>query len=142
MPSPIWKLRQLLLKKKSEFLKRLKKSSAFYPVKRAVVSIIFYRRTWAKSGAKKQLEEFAKSLLLKYNEFNLLNFSAKILSRAAEKLGLKRLSSFLATSMQEDTGINRHVIFRYLMKELFLYFFIAFLWSLLSRLRSQLWSDF
>ncbi|MBR0101537.1 MAG: LptF/LptG family permease [Treponema sp.] len=127
MPSPIWKLRQLLLKKKSEFLKRLKKSAAFYPVKRAVVSIIFYRRTWAKSGAKKRLEEFAKSLLLKYNEFNLLNFSAKILSRAAGKLGLKRLSSFLANSMQEDTGINRHVIFRYLMKELFLYFFIAFI---------------
>ncbi|MBR1721239.1 MAG: LptF/LptG family permease, partial [Treponema sp.] len=29
--------------------------------------------------------------------------------------------------MQESNGINRHVLFRYLMKELFLYFFIAFI---------------
>lgn len=127
MVSPIWKLKQLLAQKKSEVLKRLKKSSFFYPVKRIVVSIIYYRRTWARSQTKKKLEELAKVLIQKYADFNLLNFMARGLGLCAGKIGLKKLSAYLANSMQEDTGINRHVIFRYLMKELFLYFFIAFI---------------
>lgn len=125
--NPLWKLRRLIAQKKAEYLRKFKKTSAFYPIKRVIVSIIYFRRTWARSELKKRLEDLGKLLLQKYSEFNLLNFSARMLSRLAGKLGFKGLSAFFATFMQEDTGINRHVIFRYLMKELFLYFFIAFI---------------
>ena len=127
MASPIWKLRQLIAQKKKNYLKKFKKTGAFYPVKRVLVSVIYYRRTWARSTAKKNLEEFCKFLLLKYSEFNLLNFCSKKLSKLFAKLKFKKQSDFFATLMQEETGINRHVLFRYLMKELFLYFFIAFI---------------
>ncbi|MBR1402852.1 MAG: LptF/LptG family permease [Treponema sp.] len=127
MPSPIWKLKRFLSKKKDEFLKTCRKSSAFYPVKRVIVSVIFFRRTWNQSQAKKQLVEFGKTLLATYAEFNLVNAIARGISRLAYKLRLKRAGEFFATSMQESNGLNRHVLFRYLMKELFLYFFVAFI---------------
>ena len=127
MASPIWKLRRFLSEKNAEFLKKFRKTKAYFPIKRIIVSIIYYRRTWAKSRAKRELEDFGKLLVQKYNDFNLLNFIAKCLSKIAYFFRLRRLGSFWKTSMQEENGINRHVLFRYLMKELFLYFFIAFI---------------
>ncbi len=57
--------------------------------------------------------------------FNLLNALSGALSRFLCAIGLKRLSRAVRT--QEENGVNRHVLVRYLSKELFLYFFIAFL---------------
>ena len=127
MASPIWKFKRFLAKKKTEILKKLEKIRAFYPVKRFLVSIIYYRRTWEKSNLRRKLNEFSKTLVQKISDFNLINFSSKCLSCFAKKLRLKRLGAFFETAMQEENGINRHVLFRYLMKELFLYFFIAFI---------------
>ncbi|MCR5723531.1 MAG: LptF/LptG family permease [Treponema sp.] len=57
--------------------------------------------------------------------FNLLNAVGSGLSHLFQKMGLTRLSS--AVRLQEKNGVNRFVLVRYLSKELFLYFFIAFL---------------
>ncbi|WP_294429123.1 LptF/LptG family permease [uncultured Treponema sp.] len=127
MASPIWRLKRFLNGKITELLKKFRKTKAYLPIKRVLVSIIYYRRTWARSKAKKNLEEFGKILVQKYNDFNFLNFLSKSFSKAAKLFHLKRLSSFWETAMQEENGVNRHVLFRYLMKELFLYFFIAFI---------------
>ena len=127
MASLIWKFKRFLAQKKKESLRKFKKTSAFYPIKLFLVSIIYYRRTWARSEAKKKLEEYGKIFVQKYNEFNLLNTCARSLSKLASKLKFPKAAEFLRTSMQEESGINRHVLFRYLMKELFLYFFIAFI---------------
>lgn len=121
------RLRQLYARKKADSLKTIKKTGAFYPVKRVIVSILYFRRTWKKSSLKKRLEEAGKSFVQKYAEFNLLNYLIKTLSRLAIALKLKKTGDFLETAMQEKNGINRHVLFRYLMKELFLYFFISFI---------------
>ncbi|MBQ6056304.1 MAG: LptF/LptG family permease [Treponema sp.] len=43
------------------------------------------------------------------------------------RLGYKKQGEYLSTAMQEKSGLNRHVLYRYLLKELFLYFFVAFL---------------
>lgn len=127
MASAIWRLKRFLSQKSQELLKKFRKTKAYLPVKKIFVSAIYFRRTWARSRAKKQLEEFGKTLLLKYSEFNLLNSSVRAISRVAKVLRLRKTASFFETSMQESNGVNRHVLFRYLMKELFLYFFIAFI---------------
>ena len=127
MANPIWLFRRFIANKKKEVLRKFKKSRAYYPVKKLFVSVLYYRRTWTRSVAKKRLEEQVKILLLKYNDFNLLNFLSKGLSKFFYKIKWQKPASFFRTFMQEETGINRHVLFRYLMKELFLYFFIAFI---------------
>ncbi|MCR4823378.1 MAG: LptF/LptG family permease [Treponema sp.] len=124
MASLIWKLKGLLNKKKAEYLKKF---HGLYAVKRTLVSIIFFRRTWRKSRLKKNLEEGTKLLLIKLSEFNFLNSLSRGFSKLLYKLHLKKPADFFRTALQEDTGINRHVLFRYLMKELFLYFFISFI---------------
>ena len=124
MPSQIWRLKRFLNKKKSDYLKAFRR---LYPVKRFFVSVIYYKRTWLKSDAKKRLEELGKTILQKYGEFNLLNSIFKALSFLLKKAGLKRAGEAVGLEMQESNGVNRHVLFRYLMKELFLYFFIAFI---------------
>ncbi len=123
----IWKLLGFLSEKKADYLKKVRRLRALYPVKRIFVSIIYYRRTWLRSNAKKQLEEYCRLIAFKYSEFNFLNTAAHYLSLFAKKCHLEKASLYIGDSMQEDTGINRHVFFRYIMKELFLYFFIAFL---------------
>ena len=127
MASPVWRLKRLFSKKISELLKKFRKTRGYYPVKRFLVSVIYYRRTWARSTAKKKLEDFGKTLLLKYNDFNLLNSLFRGISFLLKKAGLKKASAAAGEAMQESNGVNRHVLFRYLMKELFLYFFIAFI---------------
>ncbi|WP_407426876.1 LptF/LptG family permease [Treponema sp.] len=127
MAGLVWKLKRFLNAKKSEILKKIRKSKGYFPVKRVIVSVIYYRRTWAKSQLKKNLEEYGKLFVQKYNEFNLLNSLARGLAFIFYKLKFNKTSNFFKSSMQEENGINRHVLFRYLMKELFLYFFIAFI---------------
>ncbi|MBQ7159913.1 MAG: LptF/LptG family permease [Treponema sp.] len=59
--------------------------------------------------------------------FNLLNWVFRSTGRLLYRLGLRRLGNIIAMTVQEESGINRFVMVRYLTKELFLYFFIAFL---------------
>ena len=61
------------------------------------------------------------------SSFNLLNWCFRTTGRLCYRLGLRRLGNALCTTMQEESGVNRFVMVRYLTKELFLYFFIAFL---------------
>ena len=126
MPRFTWRLSRFLRQKKAEFLRKFRRTRAFYPVKRVFVSLIYYRRTWSRSGARAWLFESGKRFVQKYNEFNFLNASTLALSRLARRMHFERVGDYFESAMQEDTGVNRHVLFRYLMKELFLYFFIAF----------------
>ena len=80
-----------------------------------------------RSGAFKFIFEASKAVWKKFSSFNLLNSASLLLSRIFGRLGFRRTASRLEFSMREPTGINRHVLVRYLMKELFLYFFVAFL---------------
>ena len=124
MARPIWKLKRFLNKKKTEILKKFR---GLYVVKRVIVSLIYFRRTWTRSNLRKNLEEAGKTFAQKYNDFNLLNSISHGIAHFFYAVRLRRMGDFFQTSMQEENGINRHVLFRYLMKELFLYFFIAFI---------------
>ena len=124
MSNPIKRCSQFLLAQAAALLKKVR---GIYAVKRVLVSLIFFKRTWAKSEIKKQVIAYLKVALQKWNDFNVLNALARWLSKLCYKLRFKKGGDFLSTSMQESNGLNRHVLFRYLMKELFLYFFIAFI---------------
>lgn len=87
---------------KTNFSKRRSRIRTFY---------IFYKRKFKKF----------------FYEFNLLNRIFEYLSRFFKAIGLKRAGKFLETAVIEDNGLNRNVFFRHIMKELFLYFVIAFL---------------
>lgn len=90
----------------------------------------FFRRChhiWKWSGARRAVFDFFSFAWKKFSSFNLLNSASRVLSRLFKRLGWKNLSERVFYSMQEKSGINRHVLARYLMKELFLYFFVAFL---------------
>ena len=124
MLSLLYRLINFINVKKSNFLHNLSK---VYYFRVFVLSLVYFRRTWAKSRARAELIKFGKYLLLKWNEFNLLNSISRFLSKFFDICHAPRAALFFKTAMQEDTGINRHVLFRYLMKELFLYFFISFI---------------
>ena len=62
-----------------------------------------------------------------FSGFNLLNWIFRSMGGFLRLIGLRRLGDAVATTMQEKNGVNRFVMVRYLTKELFLYFFIAFL---------------
>lgn len=76
---------------------------------------------------------FVKTGLLKkvsgirVGKFNFLNWVFHVFALFFKVLGLKKLSEKTDLIMTEKSGLNRHVLFRYLLKELFLYFFVAFL---------------
>ncbi len=63
----------------------------------------------------------------RYQSFNLLNSFSHLLARFLYFVGLKKTAERIDFLFQEQGGINRFVLVRYLMKELFLYFFVAFL---------------
>ena len=86
-----------------------------------------YLHILRRSGALKFIFEASKAVWKKFSSFNLLNSASLLLSRIFGRLGFRRTASRLEFSMREPNGINRHVLVRYLMKELFLYFFVAFL---------------
>lgn len=98
--------------------KKIRKVKAFF--KR-------YHHIWKISTARQIIFDILKLCYQKISSFNLLNSSSHALARLFSRLGWKKLSARVYYSMQEKSGINRHVLVRYLMKELFLYFFVAFL---------------
>lgn len=72
-------------------------------------------------------KKYLKIFLDWYQSFNFLNSLAKTVFTLFNRFGWKKAAEKVEFSMQEKSGINRHVLTRYLMKELFLYFFVAFL---------------
>ena len=82
---------------------------------------------WKHSGARSFLVEKGQDFIHWYASFNLLNSASHGTARILRRAGFHPTAEKVDCSMQEENGINRHVLFRYLMKELFLYFFIAFL---------------
>lgn len=121
-----FRLRSGVLQKKKDFLRKFRRTGFFYPARRFFVSLIYFRRTFARSGLRRRLVSGGKIVLQKYNDFNFLNSSSRALARLSRRLNLRRAGDFFETLMQERSGINRHVLLRYLMKELFMYFFLAF----------------
>ena len=88
----------------------------------------YYYRLVHKSRASKAVREFINSKIKPFfKDFNLLNKIFELLSLLMFRLGYKKQGEFLSTAVQEKSGLNRHVLYRYLLKELFLYFFVAFL---------------
>lgn len=102
----------------SSLNKKIRKIKAFF--KR-------YRHIWKLSETRKILSDIFKLAWQKISKFNFLNSSTHALARLFRKLRWYNLARKIDTSMQEESGINRHVLVRYLMKELFMYFFVAFL---------------
>ncbi|WP_443741497.1 LptF/LptG family permease [Treponema berlinense] len=88
----------------------------------------YYWRIVSKSRFSRKIRWFYKNKFKPFLvSFNLLN---SIFHRAAifmRFLHCYKTANFLDEAMQEKSGINRHVFYRYLLKELFLYFFVAFL---------------
>ncbi|WP_443738295.1 LptF/LptG family permease [Treponema sp.] len=88
----------------------------------------YYWRIVSKSRFSRKIRWFYKNKFKPFwVSFNLLN---SIFHRAAifmRFLHCYKTANFLDEAMQEKSGINRHVFYRYLLKELFLYFFVAFL---------------
>lgn len=88
----------------------------------------YYWRLFVNSRAAKAVKRFFRDRVKPFwAKFNLLNEIFHLLALAAGKLGAKRVSEWLDGAMQEKSGLNRHVFYRYLLKELFLYFFVAFM---------------
>lgn len=58
---------------------------------------------------------------------NLLNGIFRSLGRICCRMGFRRTGAALGGAMVVENGLNRHVLIRYLLKELLLYFSIAFL---------------
>lgn len=95
---------------------------------------LYYKHVWKLSNTHACINSFFKSLFQTIVQFNILNSFFSLVSFLFEKLGLKNISEKVKYFMQEpseknasEMGVNRYVLVRYLMKELFLYFFIAFL---------------
>ncbi len=81
----------------------------------------YCHRFFVKTGLSKKLSG------IKIGKFNFLNWVFHVFALFFKVLGLKKLSEKTDLIMTEKSGLNRHVLFRYLLKELFLYFFVAFL---------------
>lgn len=117
------KIKNLKISLQKKFLasglnKKIRQAKAFF--KR-------YHHIWKLSEARKILSEKLNFFWRKISSFNFLNSSALVLALFFKKLGFRKFSEKIEFSMQEKSGINRHILVRYLMKELFLYFFVAFL---------------
>ena len=78
----------------------------------------YCHRFFVKTGLSKKLSG------IKIGKFNFLNWVFHVFALFFKVLGLKKLSEKTDLIMTEKSGLNRHVLFRYLLKELFLYFII------------------
>ncbi len=88
----------------------------------------YYWRIAVNSRFAKAVNFFFKEKVKPFcQKFNFVNSFFYVLSVIARFFGAKKLSAWLKHAMQEESGLNRHVFYRYLLKELFLYFFVAFL---------------
>ena len=85
----------------------------------------YYWRIVSKSRLSRKIRWFYKNKFKPFwANFNLLN---SIFHRAAifmRFLHCYKTANFLDGAMQEKAGINRDVFYRYLLKELLLYFFV------------------
>ncbi len=88
----------------------------------------YYHRLWTKSPLRIKIQTIYEQKIKTFLEdFNLLNWIFHKTAVILFKLGLKTQSQTVDGFMQEKSGLNRHVFYRYLLRELFLYFFVAFL---------------
>lgn len=88
----------------------------------------YYHHVWVNSKLRKNIINGWKEIVKPYlARFNLLNSIFHWIAVLLFKLGLNKHAEWFDTAMQEKSGLNRHVFYRYLLKELFLYFFVAFL---------------
>lgn len=87
----------------------------------------YHYQWWVKSKARKRLVDFYKNKFKPFIlRFNLLNWIFHLTAHICYKIGLRKQGRWFKTAVH-DRGLNRHVFYRYLLKELFLYFFVAFL---------------
>ncbi len=86
-----------------------------------------YFHIWKISSLRKNLAFTLYYFSRKWESFNFLNWASRNLSRFFFRIGFKKKADFFKTAMVESNGLNRHIIVRYLLKELFLYFSISFL---------------
>lgn len=88
----------------------------------------YYWRIVSKSRLCRKIRWFYKNKFKPFLAgFNLLNSIFHRVAIFMRFLHCYKMANFLDEAMQEKSGINRHVFYRYLLKELFLYFFVAFL---------------
>ncbi len=116
-------------------LKIKQKISAKYKGSKAQKKILhieslsyYYWRIAVNSRFARSVNSFFREKVKPFcQKFNFVNSFFYCLSVITGFFGAKKVSSWLKTAMQEESGLNRHVFYRYLLKELFLYFFVAFL---------------
>lgn len=101
-------------------------------VRRSRTLYRYYRRVWLYSRARAWLVSFFRSLWQVLSRFNALNSLFAAIAFLLGASGLTDAAESVRYLMQEDdgkggVGVNRFVLVRYVLKELFLYFFIAFL---------------
>lgn len=88
----------------------------------------YYTRFLRKSRLCRKIRRFYKNRFKPFwAGFNLLNSIFHGTACVLRMVHLYGAADFFDSAMQEKSGINRHVFYRYLLKELFLYFFVAFL---------------
>lgn len=103
-------------------------SSVFIFVYRIYEKIKFWcRGQWKKSRFRIWLKLNVRLFLKWWTGFNILNAIFKGLGKLCYKLKKNKAGDFFSGFMQIECGTNRHVMIRYLFKELFLYFAVAFL---------------
>lgn len=87
----------------------------------------YFNKFADKNPVKKSAIRFFRKIHSKISNFNLLNVFFSLIAKICLFFGAKKASFYFENAMREKGGLNRHVLFRYLVKELFLYFFVAFL---------------
>lgn len=85
-----------------------------------------YSHIWRLSSVKKSIDNAVKRTFESICSFNLLNFIFAWLGRRLERIGFTKAAESVSGFMQDKNGLRRHILVRYLIKELFLYFLIAF----------------
>ncbi len=90
-------------------------------------SRFFIRSRWKNSLVRKTARKYLLLLLAKWRAFNFLNDGSRLISKVCYRFKKDRAGDFFKNAMQLDGGLNRFVMLRYIFRELFLYFAVAFL---------------
>ncbi len=99
---------------------------------------LYYKHVKKLGGKRLVISSTKKFIAQSIGNFNLLNWIFKRLSSICFLFGLKRPGLFFKYAFQEESGINRHVLVRYLMKELFLYFLLSFVFFFMTFFVNQI----
>lgn len=121
------RIKAFILEKKQFLLSKYKGSRLQVLARHYKALYLYYRHVWLYSAARAAIISFFKFIWQELSVFNLPNSLARLATKICRKLGWQKGVDFFEFSMQEKSGINRHVLVRYLMKELLLYFFVSFL---------------